>query len=176
MYEKLSSEFCCQIFAAFGYCELGFPIALASPSVYNFFLPWCNSPIGPRPPLCRGFMITLRHTTLGRTPLDEWQTRRRDLYLTPYITHRRQTSIAPAGFEPTIPASERPQTHALVRTSTEIRLYNCSIEIAKAPPIGRCIKLGLKYYTDVQRIHYVTKFHILFLIASTAHPKYDLTL
>jgi hypothetical protein len=24
---------------------------------------------GPRPPHCRGFTITLRHTTLGRTPL-----------------------------------------------------------------------------------------------------------
>ena len=27
--------------------------------------------IGPRPPHYRGFMITLRHTTLGRTPLGE---------------------------------------------------------------------------------------------------------
>jgi hypothetical protein len=37
MCEKLSSEFCCQLFAAFDYCELGFPIALASPSVYTIF-------------------------------------------------------------------------------------------------------------------------------------------
>jgi len=28
-----------------------------------------------------GFAITLRHTTVGRTPLDEWSGRRRDLYL-----------------------------------------------------------------------------------------------
>jgi hypothetical protein len=27
-------------------------------------------------PHCRGFMITLRHTTLGRTPLDLWSARR----------------------------------------------------------------------------------------------------
>jgi hypothetical protein len=35
----------------------------------------------------RGFTITLRHTTLGRTPLDEWSARRRDLYWTvfPFI-------------------------------------------------------------------------------------------
>jgi len=28
----------------------------------------------------RGFTITLRHTTLGRTPLDEWSALRRDLH------------------------------------------------------------------------------------------------
>jgi len=36
----------------------------------------------PRPPQWWGFEITLRHTTLGTTPVDEWSTRRRDLYLT----------------------------------------------------------------------------------------------
>jgi hypothetical protein len=73
---------------------------------------------GPGPPHYRGFTITLRHITLGKTPLDEWSTRRRDLYLTTHNTHNRQTSISipPAGFEHTIPASERPQTHALDRT------------------------------------------------------------
>jgi len=30
-----------------------------------------DRPIGPGPPHCRGFTITLRHTTLGRTPLDD---------------------------------------------------------------------------------------------------------
>jgi len=39
--------------------------------VLRFVKPWRNSPSGPRPPHYRGFMITLRHTTLGRTPLDE---------------------------------------------------------------------------------------------------------
>jgi hypothetical protein len=55
------------------------------------------------------------HTTLGRTPLDEGPARRTDLYLTTHNTHKRQTSMPPAGFEPAIPASERPQTHALER-------------------------------------------------------------
>jgi len=36
---------------------------------------------------------TQRRTTFGRTPLDEWQARRRDLYLTTLNTHSRQTSI-----------------------------------------------------------------------------------
>jgi len=35
----------------------------------------------------RGCTITLRHTTLGRTPLDEWSAGQRDLYLTTHNTH-----------------------------------------------------------------------------------------
>jgi len=36
---------------------------------------------------------TQRRTTLGRTPLDEWSARRRDLYLTTHNTHNRRTSV-----------------------------------------------------------------------------------
>jgi len=43
----------------------------------------------PVPPHYRGFTITLRHTTLGRTPLEEWSARRRDLYLTAHNNHNR---------------------------------------------------------------------------------------
>jgi hypothetical protein len=50
------------------------------------------------------------HTTLGRTPLDKCSAQRRDLYLTTHNTHKRQISMPPAGFKPTIPESERPQT------------------------------------------------------------------
>jgi hypothetical protein len=60
-------------------------------------------------------MITLRHTTLGMTPLDELSARRRDLYLTTNNTHERLTSMLRAGFEPAMSASERLQTHALDR-------------------------------------------------------------
>jgi hypothetical protein len=69
----------------------------------------------PRHRQCRRFTITQTHTTLGRTPLEEGSARRRDLYLTTHNTHKRQTSMHPAGLEPTIPASELPQTHALER-------------------------------------------------------------
>jgi hypothetical protein len=62
-------------------------------------------------------------TPLGRTPLDEWSARRRDLYLTTHNTYERQTSMPPAGFEPTIPASERPQTHALDRAAIGIGIH-----------------------------------------------------
>jgi hypothetical protein len=61
-----------------------------------------------------------RHTTLGRTPLDEGPARRRDLYLTTHNTHKRQRSMPSAVFEPTILVSERPKTHALDRTATGI--------------------------------------------------------
>jgi hypothetical protein len=51
---------------------------------------------------------TQRRTTVGRTPLDELPARRRDLYLTTHNTHKRQTSMPPVGFEPTISTGERP--------------------------------------------------------------------
>jgi len=94
-------------------------------STEPFFLPWCNCPSGPRPPHYRGVMLTLRCTTLGRTPLDEWSVWHRDLYLTTHNTHKRQTSMPTAVFESTVPATEWPQTHALDRTTTgtsEIKL------------------------------------------------------
>ena len=61
---------------------------------------------------------TQRQPTVGRTPLDEWPCRRRDLYLTAHNTHNRKTSMPPVGFEPTFSASERPQTYALDRAAT----------------------------------------------------------
>ena len=61
---------------------------------------------------------TQRRITVGRTPLDEWSARRRDLYLATHNSHNRQTSMSPVGFEPTISASERPQTYALDRAAT----------------------------------------------------------
>jgi len=76
-----------------------------------------TSSSGPRPSHYQGFMITLRHTTLDRIPLDEWSARRKDFYLT---THNRHTSMPPAGFEPKIPASERPQTYDLDRAAIGI--------------------------------------------------------
>ena len=97
-------------------------LSYAAPII--FFLPWRNSSRGPRPSHYWGFMIILRHTTLGRTPLDEWSARRTDLYLTTHNTYTWLTSMPPAGFEPAIPASERPQTHALDRVATGISPLN----------------------------------------------------
>jgi hypothetical protein len=65
------------------------------------------------------------HThTLGRTLLNEESARRRELYLKPRNTPKRHTSMHSAGFEPAIPGSQRPKTHALGRTATE---WACSL-------------------------------------------------
>jgi len=59
-------------------------------------------------------LVTIRHTTLGRNPLEEWSARRRDLYLATHNTHKRPTSMLPVGFEPVIPASQRPLVSAAI--------------------------------------------------------------
>jgi hypothetical protein len=42
-------------------------------------------------------LITLRHTTVGRTPLDEGSARRRDLYLTTQTLYKRPKKIHARG-------------------------------------------------------------------------------
>ena len=84
----------------------------------SFFI-WRNSRQWARASSFTRFLDhTQRRITVGRTPLDEWSARRRDLYPTTHNTHNRQTSMFPMGFEPTISAGERPQTHALDRVAT----------------------------------------------------------
>jgi hypothetical protein len=86
-----------------------------------------TAPRGPGPQHCQDFTITLTRTALGRIPLEEWSARLRDLYLTTHNTHKRQTSTPRLGFEPTIPASQRPQTQGLEAMGTgmgPVRQYN----------------------------------------------------
>ena len=53
------------------------------------------------------------NTAVGRTSLDGWSARRRDLYLT-NTQHSKETNIYdPAEFKTSIPAGERPNTLAL---------------------------------------------------------------
>ena len=52
---------------------------------------------------------TLRHTTLGKTPLGEVSARAET------FTSQHITSMSLAGLEPAIPATERLQSHALDR-------------------------------------------------------------
>ena len=62
---------------------------------------------------------TQRCATVIRTSLEKRSARRRrNLYFTTHNTHKRQTSMTPAGFEHPIPATERPQIHALDTTIT----------------------------------------------------------
>ena len=72
------------------------------------FVFWHNSPQWAMASSFPRFLDhTQRRTTVGRTPLDKWSARHRDLYLITHNTHR-QTSTPPVGFEPTISAGERP--------------------------------------------------------------------
>jgi len=45
-----------------------------------------TSSSGPGPPQYRGLRLTLGHTTLRTTHLDEWSDRRRELFLTTHNT------------------------------------------------------------------------------------------
>ena len=55
-------------------------------------------PSGPGRPRYRCFTITLGHTTLGNSLLDEWSDRPRDIYVTTHNTRKRHTHIrAPRG-------------------------------------------------------------------------------
>ena len=82
-----------------------------------------TTPSGTGPPHYQGLVITLRHTTYGRTPLEKRSACRRKLYLTKHNTKKRQTSTPPVGFKPAIAASERSRTHGLNRAVTEITLF-----------------------------------------------------
>jgi len=53
--------------------------------------------------------LWLTHT-FGRNPLYEGSAWHRDLYLTTYHIHKRQTTMHWEGFEPVFPGIERPQT------------------------------------------------------------------
>jgi hypothetical protein len=89
---------------------------------------WSNSPQWARASSYKRFLDhTQWHTTVGRTPLDEWSAHRRDLYLTTHNTHNRQTSMPPVGFEHIITAGEWPQTFALDPTATRISVSSCSV-------------------------------------------------
>ena len=82
--------------------------------VFPFFF-WRN-PSGPGPSHSRRFQII--NTTTHHSRYDSsGREISRDLYLTTYNTHNRQTSMPPVGFEPAISAGELQQTCALDRAA-----------------------------------------------------------
>ena len=110
----------------------GLYITLLHQLQFFFFLLWrCD----PTRVMASSFLRLLDHTrrtTVGRTPLDEWSARRRDLYPTTHNTRNGQTSMPPVGFEPTISGGERPQTYALDRAATGTGI-NDSIPSNRSP-------------------------------------------
>jgi len=55
--------------------------------------------------------------------MDKCSARRRDLYLAKHNTRNRQTSMPPAGFEPTISVGEGHQTYTLDGAATVTGLF-----------------------------------------------------
>ena len=100
-------------------------------NILVFFFLWRRDPERVMASLFFRFLDhTQRRTTVGRTPVDEWSARRRDLYLTTHNGHNRKTSMPPVGFETTISTGERPQTYALDRAATGTgmwRAYLCKL-------------------------------------------------
>jgi hypothetical protein len=83
----------------------------------SFFFTWPNSPpSGPRPPHCRGFMITDTPHSIGLL----WSSDQSDVETFTWQHTTLTADMPPAGFEFTIPASEQPQTHALNRAASGI--------------------------------------------------------
>ena len=70
---------------------------------------------------------TQRHTTVGRTPLDEWSARRRDLYLATHNTHNRH------------PYRRRDSNPQLQQAS------GCSLTPKTARPLGQALKWWYRY-------------------------------
>ena len=69
------------------------------------------------PTHCSVLQITLRRSTLGRTPLDGWLARCRYLYLI-HMPLTRDKHPSPSEIRSANPASKRPQNHALDHAAT----------------------------------------------------------
>jgi hypothetical protein len=103
-------------------------------------------------------VLTLRHCTVGRTPLDEWSARSRELHLITYNTHSRQISMPPLEFEPTISEGERPQNYALDRAATETDVWPYALQS------NTWLVPYLKFLTCSETSHHhhiTTNFHLL---------------
>jgi len=71
---------------------------------------------------CRGFMITPSHTTPGRTRLDEWWARRRDLYPPTRNIHKEEISMSPGGIR-----NRNPKTRAAA--DPQVSAYKCILQL-----------------------------------------------
>ena len=92
-----------------------------------------TAPSGPGPPHNRGLTAPPKHTTLGRTPLDECSARNIALFLT-HNNQKRQTFMSPAEFELVVPTSERPLG------SAKNKLYSFGRFYVKNAPLIRALR------------------------------------
>jgi hypothetical protein len=92
----------------------------------RIFFRGATAPSGPGPPHCRGFTITIRHITLGKTPLDLWSglrkqhtTLTRDRHPCPRRNSNPQSQQA-SGRRPT-PQTARPLASTGEKWASSIR-------------------------------------------------------
>jgi hypothetical protein len=128
-------------------------IAITQIYYYITFFLGLDGPSGSEPIHYWGFEVTLSHTTLCRTPMDEWSARRRDMSHD-NTQHSQQTHIhVAAGFEPAIPSSERPQTHALGRAATAIGLQVIYTHVFPIVKTAHCLcatkSIGLSWENKI---------------------------
>jgi len=131
--------------------------------VLIFFL-LLDSPSGPRHPQFWGFEITLSQDTLNSVRLlcmrDQPDA---ETSLITNNTHKRQTSIPLARFEPTIPANKRPQTHALDREASCISVQDVldsifHFRILSRHNVARALKVmapACYYWMQSERLNFV---------------------
>jgi hypothetical protein len=92
-----------------------------------------EAPSGSGLPHYRGYRIILRHTTVGRTHLDEWSARRKDLHLTAHKTHEEEMdNPCPGGIRTHNPIKREtadprlsPRDHWVRHTSACVRACVC---------------------------------------------------
>ena len=135
---------CTAAIQAFRYLlySTSFPHGVTAPSVPGPLHGW-------------GFMITLRHTTFGRNPLDGWSARRINLYLATHNSHTRRTSMPAAAFEPAIPVSERPQIQTFDHAATGIGLlYSPSFQKNMFATTRRCLVVAASAIVRVAHVRY----------------------
>ena len=114
-----------------------------------------TAPNGPGPPQnCRSFTTTLKHTTLGRTPLDEGSDRHRDLYLTINNTHKRQPSMHPVGKPEAAAPSLRPRAHWDRQLNTTSRMILRKTSAADYSNCRRWMSFAAKNRTYATCLHW----------------------
>ena len=130
-------------------------------SQFSFPLQLC----GPTRAMASSFLRFLDHTqrriTVSSTPPDAWSERRRDLYLTTYNTHNRQTSMTRWDSNPrSQQASGRrptPQTAWPLGPATLHSYKNKSLKVIYGNK--SCFNLAI---TRITRIHPICKIHNFF--------------
>ena len=116
------------------------------PCKYLSVLVW---PLLPTHCRCRDYCCTWSHSvththSLGLIWTRDWPVAGTSATCATHNIHKRQTSMPPAGFEPAIPTSERPQTHALHGADTGIGFVNITVyNILKLPSCIITINTGI---------------------------------